>query len=268
MSPVDRGWDALILLTAAGAIGAYVAAALFRRWCDAARLRSASNQLIAHLLEFQLFGDDPALVLKAQRELLAANGRLLRTVAGPSLAAGIPLAILYICCDAMFGRAPIPAKQPTVLTVHYRSGTPGAARILSLPMSVHADAGPVHVPSSRQVCWRLRSDRDASGTVVLDVDGERISKTVSFGSSLHWTSQRRSGMSFLLHPQELPLLGSNARSISVQYPAATVFGWPWQLWFTGGCLVGSLFALALPRSRRRARLRPGGSLVSPCVLDA
>src|SRR5581483_8352135 len=93
----------------------------FRRWSDTRGLREASNRILAHLLEIQLFASEPVLIWKAQRDLIADNVRLLRALSRPVLVLLVPFAALFIGLEAFFGRAPLYPGQSTVVTVQYKS---------------------------------------------------------------------------------------------------------------------------------------------------
>ena len=78
MSEVDLGAIAFWLLLGTGAFCGILSAWVFRRFSNVERLREVSNQILAHLLEFRLFAYEPALILRAQRDLIGANIPLLR----------------------------------------------------------------------------------------------------------------------------------------------------------------------------------------------
>ncbi len=92
------------------------AALVFRRFSDQALIRAAINRMIAHVMEFRLFLDSPALVLRAQRDLLRENLRLLRLVLLPSAILAIIFIILFPQLDAMYGHAPLQVGEPSVVT--------------------------------------------------------------------------------------------------------------------------------------------------------
>src|SRR5438067_2508597 len=68
---------------------------VFRRFTNPELLRQTSNRILAHVLEFRLFLDEPAIILRAQRDLMVENFRLLRQIALPCLILAIPFALLY-----------------------------------------------------------------------------------------------------------------------------------------------------------------------------
>ena len=68
--------SAFAWLIALGGLSGAAAMFVYRRFTDASRFRRTVNQIVAHLLEILLFAEEPRLVLRAQRDLLVANGRL------------------------------------------------------------------------------------------------------------------------------------------------------------------------------------------------
>ncbi|HXI40945.1 MAG TPA: hypothetical protein VNH83_13260, partial [Bryobacteraceae bacterium] len=58
---------------------------VFRHTSDQSAVRRAKSLVTAHLLEFRLFMDEPRMILKAQRDLIVANGRFLKMMLRPVL---------------------------------------------------------------------------------------------------------------------------------------------------------------------------------------
>ncbi len=82
---------------------------VFIRWTDKKQLRRALNQVIAHLMEVRLFGSEPALVLRAQRDLIVANLRFLRILLLPLLILLLPLGLFF------FTRTPTAPHQKLII---------------------------------------------------------------------------------------------------------------------------------------------------------
>jgi len=112
---------------------------------DTVRLRKSINQIVAHIMEFALYIDDPVLILKAQRDLIKANFRLLRLIAVPSLLMAIPSVFLYSAIERHFA-----ANRSNVLTLPM--GRP-------LPPGVVAETPPVRILRTHEVSWRIRRKR-------------------------------------------------------------------------------------------------------------
>ena len=183
---------------------------LFTRLADRHALRIAANRIQAHLLEFWLFVDEPASVWKSWRGLLAANARLLRLLLVPLAAISLPMVPLFFWLDSVYGRAPLPAGKPVVVTAGFRAPV-DAPPVLTAPAGIRIDSPPVRVPSRREVSWRIVPQQPVSG-------------------KLHFT----------FSGSEKP------RWIEVQSPPAA----PWLLWFLAFSLPGALLpSILLPRRR-------------------
>ncbi|MDQ2775490.1 MAG: hypothetical protein M3Y57_11335 [Acidobacteriota bacterium] len=245
MNEVDLGAKAFWLLMGVGVLSGIVSFWVFRRWSDTAKLRTAVNHIVAHLFELRLFADEPALVLRAQRDLLTANGELLRQVAVPSLLLVVPFSILLVTLDAFCGRAPLQPGEPTVITL--QCGTPLPQAQLSTPPGIQVETPPVRVPLSSQISWRIRPLRAVDGNFQIHLNGRVITKSVSSTPGFQWLSASRAGSmaAFLLHPLEPPYSGSAVHSISVRYPSATIFNLNWLVWFLAGSLIGATFLAIL-----------------------
>ncbi len=242
MNQVELGVKAFWLLIGAGVLSGIVSVWAFRRWSDPRKLRDAFNRIVAHLFELRLFAEEPVLVLRAQLDLLAANGALLRQVTGPSLLLVLPFAILFVGMDAIFGRAPLQPGKPAIVTVQcspsLRSGLPYAR--LDAPEGINVETPPVRIAATSQISWRLRPVRATAGELEIHCDGRLIRKKISSAPGLQWLSDSRAGSvrTFLLHPLELPFSGAPIDLISIRYAPAVIFRLNWLVWFS----VSSVFA--------------------------
>ncbi len=82
---VDLGVRALWTLVPIGVASGVISVLVLHWTSDRAAVRRATNLILAHMLEFRLFLDEPILVLTAQRDLLKANLQLLRLLMLPCL---------------------------------------------------------------------------------------------------------------------------------------------------------------------------------------
>jgi hypothetical protein len=100
--------------------------------------------MLAHILEFRLFMDEPVLVFQAQRELFMANLRLLRLVFLPCLILTVPFVFLLEYLNDWYGRAPLQIGRAAVIT----------ADALNMPKGIAIETPAVHIGS--EVSWRVR----------------------------------------------------------------------------------------------------------------
>ncbi len=250
MNEVELGVKAFWLVLAAGALSGMASWWAFRRWSNTAKLRIAVNRIVAHLFELRLFADEPALLMRAQRDLLMANGELLREVIAPSLLLLLPFAILLAAMEAVFGIAPLQMGRPAIVTLQCSdSGGKNLPPVrLNPPPGIQVETPPVRVPMLSQISWRVRPIRATTGELQFASNGLTIRKSISSAQGLQWLSDSRvhSPVAFLLHPFELPYASSAVKWISVGYPPATVFHLNWLVWFSLASVLGAaVFGLAV-----------------------
>jgi len=218
--------NAVILVLAS--VGAGLLAALVLRYLSPAeKLRATRNRIYAHLMEFRLFFDEPALVWNAQIQLLRANARLLVLLL-PALAILTPATWgIFTELDPLFAyRDPGPG-EPVVLTAQLRPGAP-----LSIPAALAESRGftvetPVlRLAADRQLAWRLRLDEAAHGPLRLSVGGRTLEKSID--------------------PRRTSYPHGDVVNIEIHYPRTHDFSWIF--WFAAlSSAVTVTFLKQLPR---------------------
>jgi hypothetical protein len=142
----------LLELALAGAIYGFAATFAFRRFTRRESLHGTINRILAHVLEFRLFLDEPAIILRAQRDLIRENIRLLRQIALPCLLLAIPSILLYGPLDRHFGYGPLRVGEAVVVTAPLDSGMTE----LKAPPGMVVETPGVRVMRSREISWRVR----------------------------------------------------------------------------------------------------------------
>jgi len=241
---VDIGAVPFTLIVVSALISGAASVAFIKRFADLGGMRKAVNRIVACLLEFRLFADEPSVVLKAQWNLLAANARLMRLMALPALALIAPYWLLLAAADGFFAHAPLTPGEPSVVTLRCRGSEDVRTAIVTLeaPAGVTVDTAPVRIPVDSEICWRIRAQEPVSGRLAVHYNGRLLTKTVSSSRGLESLSDLRAGSVwlFLLHPEELPFSDPAIASIRVAYPKATVFELPWLFWFCAASFVGAI----------------------------
>jgi hypothetical protein len=182
-----------------------IAVLIFRRFADRRAIRRSVNRMLAHAMELGLFLDSPALVLRAQRDLWRENFRLVRLIALPSVMLALLFALLYVPMNSMYGHAPLPIGEPSVVTIQMKDAMMPAVQ-LEAPDGMVVETPGVRIPRDRQISWRVRPVRPGSGDLKFHIQNRVV--TASF---------------FLRDPA--------IRSIEIRYPAAAIFGFSWLVWF-------------------------------------
>ena len=235
MNQVDLGAEALWSLIVISVLAGLAAVYVFRRWSDQPALRSTANRMLAHLMEFRLFVDEPALVMRAQRDLFVENWRLLRLLARPSLILIVPSMILLAQMDACYSRAPLRVGDPAVVTVQFKRPGESAKTGITLqtPTAIRVETPAVRILSVNQISWRVRPLAVVSGQLQVSGPGRAVTKSIVAGRGVHYLSEQRvsSLLTFFLHPNEPPLTRSSISSIEVLYPSAAILHLHWLVWF-------------------------------------
>jgi hypothetical protein len=136
----------LALISVAYGLFTYI---LFHRLTDHKALQRITSRMVAHIIAFRLFVDEPQLVLKEQLELLLDNARLLRVLALPVLMAALVFGCSYNAMEQHFGRRPLSAGERAVVTL------PSGAGLKPSP-AFEVETPPVRVLRLNQISWRIR----------------------------------------------------------------------------------------------------------------
>lgn len=239
MTPVELGIRAFASLVLIGFFCGIGAAFVFRRTTDRNAVQRSIKRAQAYLLEFRLFMDEPRLILRAQRNLLVENLRLLGLFFRPALILTVPAFLIWGQLDSLYGHAALPVGEPALITIQLEEASLSIPS-LSLPAGISLDAPPVRALRERQISWRVRPLRAGSAKLQLRWRNRVLTKSISCGPGMHYLSTRREKVwSFLPHPSEPPLPDIGIRWIEVHYPPATVLHLPWWTWF----LVASALAM-------------------------
>jgi choline-sulfatase len=183
-----------------------VASALIFRAFAARGVTRTIDRIMAHLMELRLFIDEPAVVMKAQRDLVRENIRLMGQIAVPCLVAALLYGVVIAEFGGTWGRGPLRAGEPAVVTE--RSTGSGDPQIEARPEIVVETPG-IRVPAAHEVSWRIRPLRAFSGDLSARTpDGRRI-------------------------------------SLAIPFPRAKIFGVDWLIWFFGISLVVAPVALRI-----------------------
>jgi hypothetical protein len=187
-----------------------IAVVVFRLFTDRAAIRRAVNKILAHVMELGLFLDSPALVLRAQRDLMRENLHFLRLLALPSIILTLLFAPLYV----IYGHGPLPVGEASIVTIQMRDAVLPAVQ-LEAPEGIVVETPGIRIPRDRQISWRVRPTRPNSGDLKFHIEHRIVTA------------------SFFLHDPAI-------RSIKIRYPQATILGCSWLAWFIA---ISSISAL-------------------------
>jgi hypothetical protein len=138
----------VIALIAIAAAYGLISAILFRRLTDSREISKTFGRIVAHLLEFVLYAEEPGLVFQAQKDLLRENLRLLRLTAAPLLLSVGIFAAVWLPLDRYVCRQPAATGTVAVVATPLDRGLSSDAVLAEVP--------PVRVPRLNQQFWRVR----------------------------------------------------------------------------------------------------------------
>ena len=221
---------------------------LFKVASNPAAIKRAKRKVQAQLLALRLFGDEPALVWRAQVRLLTGNARYLAVMLVPIVSAAVPFVLAYPHLEALYGRAALPVGSETVLTVHLRDigTTLNSPPTLEAPAGLEVETPGVRIPETGEISWRLRAAGSVSGPVRIRVAGADVTKSVQVGLGHGYLADTRPAgtLAWLLDPGESPIGSSAIESVHVVYRSqrlsALGLEWPWEAWFIAISVIGAL----------------------------
>jgi hypothetical protein len=179
--------------------------------------------MIAHVMEFRLFLNSPAIVLRAQRDLIRENLRLLRLILLPSAILAAIFIILFPQLDAMYGHAPLKVGERSVVTAQLNGDA-----VLEAPAGMEVETPAVHAVHDRQVSWRVRPLGRTSGELKVRYPSGVLTRQIVAGNGP-------------IYDWNLPFTNPE---IEIRYPRAAVLGVNWMVWFF---LISSAVAIGYKR---------------------
>ncbi len=202
-------------------------------------IERAKKKMQAYLLELRLYGDDPSLIFKTQGNLLASNMRYLGLMFKPALILTIPMVLVLVHMDAIYGIAPLSEGETAILTVQMdgRVAATASAPTLSAPDIVAIDTPAVRAFSEGQFSWRLRGVGEGEGLLEFDWDGRHWTKDIAGGGTLGYASHTRTAslLETFIYAGEDRLAAPDVSSVSIAYPAAEIqtgsVSLHWLIWF-------------------------------------
>jgi uncharacterized membrane protein (DUF106 family) len=248
-----RSLPAIVSLTLVSLLVSVLMLVVFKRTSNQAKLATVKRRIHAGLFEIRLFNDDLRAILRAQGEILRANARYLGLSLAPMIWILPPLVLVMAQLDYHYGYAGLAPGQRAVVSASLKDAAhdarPGAT--LEAPAGVSVETSALWMPSTHEVAWRIRADREGDYDLTLSLAGTpAATKSLRVSRAIVRLSPLRVAGGFwdqLLYPAESPLPSSAPfRAIRVTYPAADVdvFGFRlnWMIPFFGLSLV---FAFAL-----------------------
>jgi len=218
-----------LLPALAGAVCGVATLLAMRRFSNQEAIRTAKSRMLAHLYELRLFGDDPRLVLRAQKNLLIWNFRYLRLALLPALIIAIPAMLVALQLESLYGKRALMQGEAAVVTVEMKPGISVTTMepVLTVSPAFRIESPAVHIDSLRQICWRVRVLNGSDGTLRFALRGEVVEHPIRSGPGLRYVSPACSSSVFGLVLDGCRIRSNVVESIRIEYAD----GAHWLLWF-------------------------------------
>jgi hypothetical protein len=217
---------------------------------DQKSIHFAKDRLKAHLLALKLFQDQIPVVIRSYGRIVLATGHYLRLAFKPLLFVIVPLTFLMVQLDRYLGSVPLETGHAFLVKVRMDNPDTLNEASLQLPKGLATTAPAIHVPSEREVVWRVMAEQPGDYIVNVQASGQTFSKRVVVGSGLSRLSpvRLRGKLWERMFVSGEPALPDNnlIEAIDVQYPSRNIafagFEWNWiWLFFVLSLAAGFVF---------------------------
>jgi hypothetical protein len=244
-----RGLPPLVGLAFLALLTAVVVLLVYRKTSDQGGITAVRRRIVASLLEMRLFRDDLVVVLCAQGEVLKASFRYFRYSLVPLAWILLPLVILFIHLDRIYGFDPLAPGEAAIVSVETEEVEEVA---LEAETGVAVETPALRAPGSQVAQWRIRGLVPGDYELAVRAAGHEVTKSVSVGTHptpLAPTRPSSGVVDQLLHPGERPISSDQpVRGIKVDYRRATVSFLAWQVhWVVPFLVLTILFGFALQK---------------------
>lgn len=205
-------------------------------------LRREKQHIKAGILEIQLYKTDLYIMIRGLFRVFIRNLAYMRLLIAPALLLTAIVLLILLQCYPRFAYRPVRPGEGVTLKADLTNWGKGAAHPveLLLPKGVTIDAGPVAVPSLKEIDWRLKARTTGDYTLVIQSGNERQEKNIRIGYGIERVTPSRSIFTYknlIGIPMEKFLSPASAfKEITVTYPEREIhskilLGMNWMFFF-------------------------------------
>ena len=208
---------------------------VFGKTSNQDRIAEVKRRIYAGLFEIRLFNDDLRAIMRAQKEIFGHVLHYQALALKPMIFILPPLVLVMVQLHQFYGFRGLQPGEEVLLTVQLEEDAvaPGHRPEISLetPAGLHTEMAAVWVPSLAQISWLIGVDDPGDYELLIDIDGDVVTKTLRATDLIERLSPERPPRTFidqLEWPSEKPTdRNGPVRSITLGYPDGTVgfLGW-------------------------------------------
>jgi hypothetical protein len=229
MLPAGQTWSLAAISAASGVVLLWV----WKRFSHQEHLALAKRQMRARIYAMRLYAGDPAVVLRAERQLLVWTARYLAGMLRPMGIAILPLLVLFFQLDSVYGHRALAPGESAIVTASFGGAPPQPIPEATLEGHGVVVETPAIRVSSGQLCWRIRALAGESPSLRLRTSASATEMSIRCGC--------------LRYPSITVWHASPSIAMTCPAAALDVFGREiaWPVWF----LLVSLLTMLLLRAR-------------------
>lgn len=214
-------------------------ALVFKATTSGRRIRTAKARFRSYIYEMRIYQDSLRTVFTAFFQSLWSNVLYMRSILPPVLVLVIPMILLITQLDERYGASHLPVGEATVLTVRLSGGADPHETDAALTCGPGAavDAGPVRIPGTNEISWRVRIEEAGTHEATLSIGTREYTVQLVAEPAYRMIGRTRGAKSLepLLHPGMPPIPeGSEIEYVHVDYPHAS---YPLLFWRVNWLLI-------------------------------
>ena len=225
---------------------------IFRYTSNQEKIKRTKNKIRAYIYELRLFKDELSLVLSAQKNVFIQNLHYIKYAVKPMIFMIIPLALILIQLDSLYGHKPLGLEESTIVSLKLS----GKSKIPE-DISVKSDGGlaietpPLKIVRDRQVDWRIRAQKPGKHNLIFNVDNQQYKQKVVVAEKgivrITPTTSTPNFWNNLLYPGEKPLAKEGlVKEIHIDYERNSFDVYKWSVdWIVIIFVLSIVFAFGM-----------------------
>ena len=225
---------------------------IFRYTSNQTKIKETKSKIRAYIYELSLFKDELGIVLSAQKNVLLQNLKYMKYALKPMIFMIIPLALILIQLDSLYGHKPLDPEESTIVSMKLFEDS-------KIPdgISIKSDGGlsietpPLRIPKDNQVDWRIKAQELGEHNLIFNVEDQEYQKKVIVGDQgiirITPTVSTPNFWNNLLNPGQEPLVkGGLVKEIHVDYKRNSIDVFKWRLdWLVILFVLSIVFAFGM-----------------------
>jgi len=225
---------------------------IFRYTSNQEEIKRTKSKIRAYIYELRLFKDELGIVLSAQKNVFIQNLHYMKYAVKPMIFMIIPLALILIQLDSLYGHKPLSLKESAIVSLKL-------SEKVKIPdnISVKSDGGlnietpPLRIAQDKQIDWRIRAQEPGEHNLIFKVDDQEYQQKVMVGNKgivrvtptvstpNFWTS--------LLYPGQKPLAKDGVvKEIHIDYKRNSFGVYKWHVdWIVIIFVLSIVFAFGM-----------------------